>query len=541
MTGTVRHPPPRRSATAPLELAELLRVEPLASADAVHVPDPGRLVHQVVLAETFERLGRTGPHALVVLHAEAATGGWSLAAGLHATWERNAAAVVVPRPAMSASSVILAQRLGIALLVIDADPVDTSLALAGQVSAPEAARALRVALCAERLADQTSIRGVLGVLNAELAPAPVALIVGSSVAAGRAAALQERPDHRQVRIEVNGAGGRPWAELVASVPGATRAAAGHVESLLGLARLPLLAAWAQARLQTSTQAVQERAAFQLLRRLAGDPDSDALPRSRVESPDVAAPSWASDLGWRVTGTNRAVWIGAAHGADTEPAPELTELVRSAWQRERPDWPIIADADGWVSWQNISAEAPTGDDPDGDHVDDTDTDDAAAMRKVIGAVGRVARRHGLVLGIGGAHAGIPGLMHSVEEARLAAHVARDGGPGTVQWFDEVGARATLAWLPRGQIAGVAELSLPDLMAARDRVSLVDTVLTVLDCGGSLSQASTRLGVHRNTVLARVARARELGLVVDDPDRRLAMHVLCYALATLWTTPARTMDT
>ncbi|HEY4421732.1 MAG TPA: helix-turn-helix domain-containing protein [Pseudonocardia sp.] len=539
MTGTVRHPPQRRSATAPLELAELLRVEPLASADAVHVPDPGRLVHQVVLAETFERLGRTGPHALVVLHAEAATGGWSLAAGLHATWERNAAAVVVPRPAMSASSVILAQRLGIALLVIDADPVDTSLALAGQVSAPQAARALRVALCAERLADQTSIRGVLGVLNAELAPAPVALIVGRSVTAGRAAALQERPEHRQVRIEVNGAGGRPWAELVARVPGTTAAAAGHVESLLGLARLPLLAAWAQARLQTSTQAVQERAAFQLLRRLAGDPDSDALPRSRVEPHDVAAPSWASDLGWRVEGTNRAVWIGSAHGAETEPAPELTELVRSAWQRERPDWPIIADADGWVSWQNISADALGSDDP-GDDIDDddtggADTDGATAMRRVISAVGKVARRHGLVLGIGGAHAGIPGLMRSVEQARLAAHVARDGGPGTVQWFDGVGARATLAWLPRGQIAAVAELSLPDLVAARDRVSLVDTVLTVLDCGGSLSQASTRLGVHRNTVLARVARAKELGLVVDDPNRRLAMHVLCYALATLWKAP------
>jgi sugar diacid utilization regulator len=157
-----------------------------------------------------------------------------------------------------------------------------------------------------------------------------------------------------------------------------------------------------------------------------------------------------------------------------------------------------------------------------------------MRRAVGAVSRPAHRHGLVLGIGGAHIGIPGLIRSVSEARLAAHVARDGGPGTVQWFDEVGSRATLAWLPRRQIAGVADLSLPHLMAARDRAALVDTVLTVLDCGGSLSQASSRLGVHRNTVLARVGRARELGLVVDDPDQRLAMHVLCYALATLWRT-------
>jgi DNA-binding PucR family transcriptional regulator len=63
-----------------------------------------------------------------------------------------------------------------------------------------------------------------------------------------------------------------------------------------------------------------------------------------------------------------------------------------------------------------------------------------------------------------------------------------------------------------------------------------VLAVLDCGGSLSQASVQLGVHRNTVLSRVARARELGLAFDDPAQRLALHVLCYSLASLWA-PAR----
>jgi DNA-binding PucR family transcriptional regulator len=56
--------------------------------------------------------------------------------------------------------------------------------------------------------------------------------------------------------------------------------------------------------------------------------------------------------------------------------------------------------------------------------------------------------------------------------------------------------------------------------------------VLDSGGSLSQASQLLGVHRNTVLARLARARQLGLTYDEPGQRLALHVLCYALAALW---------
>jgi hypothetical protein len=497
-------------ATAPLDLAELLRVDPLARADAVHVADPTRRVDQVILAETFERLHRTTPHTLVVLHDEAATGGWSLAAALHVAWERNASGVVVPRPAMSSSSAVLAERLSIALLVIDDDPVDVALALAGLTSAPQAARAARIALAAERLAEQSSIRGVLGVLNNELAPVPVALVIGGSLAAGRAAAIKERQDGEQIRVEINGADGRAWAELVAAVPARTAAAAGHVESVLRLARLPLIAAWAQARLDTSTRAVQEQAAFQLLRRLA----TSTVPADPVRQ-EIAAPEWTSELGWRVEGVNRAVWIAQANDTGTEPTQELTQLVRAAWQRQRPDWPIVADEDGWISWQNSAA-----------------ADDDATIRRAIGAVAGPARTHALVLGVGGAHTGIAGLMLSVTEARLAAHVARDGGPGSVQWFDQVGARATLAWLPRGQIARVADLCLPDLMAARDRAALVDTVLAVLDCGGSLSQASVQLGVHRNTVLSRVARARELGLVFDDPDQRLALHVLCYSLASSW---------
>jgi hypothetical protein len=106
---------------------------------------------------------------------------------------------------------------------------------------------------------------------------------------------------------------------------------------------------------------------------------------------------------------------------------------------------------------------------------------------------------------------------------------------VQWFDQVGPPAALAWLPTTEIAQVADLCLGELMGARDRTALVQTVLAVLDCGGSLSQASQRLGVHRNTVLARLARARQLGLTYDEPAQRLALHVLCYALASLWTEP------
>jgi hypothetical protein len=349
---------------------------------------------------------------------------------------------------------------------------------------------------------------VVSALNSELDPVPVALVVGDAVLAGRAAALVEGPDAEQVRVDVRGPGERTWARLVAAVPARTPGAAQQIEALLRLARPSLLASLAQARLNSAQRAAHEQAGFGLLRQLAGDPPSGD--RGGVE---VEAPPWTGDLGWHVEGFNRAVWLAPVRPVGPPPE-QLTELVRAAWLRARPTWPLVAEDDGWISWCSTS-----------------DAEDVGELRGTLAAFRETAAAHGLVLGVGRPERGVAGLMRSVAEARLAAHVARDSGPGAVQWFDQVGAPAVLAWLPTAEIAQVADLCLQDLMAAKDRGTLVDTVLAVLDCGGSLSQASQRLGVHRNTVLTRVARARQLGLDFEDPAQRLALHVLCHALASL----------
>lgn len=498
--------------TLPLTLAELLRVDPLSRTEVVNQGHANRSVRRVDLIESFERLRRLAPHSLAVLHSDAATGGWSLAAALHVAWERNAAAVVVPRAAMSRSSAVLAERLGMTLLVGDDDPVDTALAIAGQVSVPQSARALRVARCAELLAEEASIRGVLGVLNSELAGVPVALATGTTLMAGRAAALAGLADS-QVRMAVAGPGGRVWADLVASVAADADGEVALVESLLRLARQPLLAAWTQSRLHPSMVMAEEQASFRWLRHVAAAPTeaSVAVPAQAIDAVDNAA--WHSELGWRVDGTNRAVWLLPGSPLAGEPSAELTQLVRATWARHLPDWPIVRDEDGWVSWSNSPGDRS-----------------AAVRRNLAGIVDPVARL-GLVIGVGAAHSGINGLVRSAAEAQLAAHVVRGEATvvgGSIQWFEQTGVRAALAWLPLDRIADVAELCLPKLMAARDRSALIETALAVLDAGGSLSQAAQRLGVHRNTVLARVARARELGLIPGDPAQRLALHVLCHAL-------------
>ena len=497
-----------RPSTRPLTLAELMRLEPLASAEARYVPDAHRDVGQVVLAETFDRLRRTAPHSLVVLHAEAATGGWSLAAALHLAWERNLAGVVVARAVAGPSSADLARRLNLCLLVLDSDPVDVALALAGQVSTPEAARALRQARCAQELAEQRTVRGVLGVLNRELGGSPVALVMGDAILAGRAAALGEESGLVRVEVEVDDPGGQPGGRLIAAVPTAAVVTVPQVQTLLRLGRPALQAAWARTRSDAVAHAAAESAAFGVLRGLAELTDR---PAGIEAGQSIDPPAWSEELGWHIGEYNQAVWVTPADSTGSA-AENLTHLVRRAWQRGRSGWPLIAQDDGWISWHS-----------------DPDPDETGQLRRALAAFRATAQAHRLVVGVGLAHAGVAGLLRSVAEARLAAHLARRRGPGEIQWFDQVGAAAALAWLPVPEIAAVARMGLTELSAAADRDALVDTVLAVLDHGGSLAEAAHRLGVHRNTVLGRLARARTLGLVVDDPDQRLAVHVLCYALA------------
>jgi hypothetical protein len=492
----------------PLTLAELLQVEPLSRAEIGHHGSSDRAVAGVDLTETFVRLRRLPPHSLAVLHGEAAAGGWSLAAALQVAWERNAAGVVVPHTAMSASSRVLAERLGITLLISADDPVTTALTLAGQISAPASARALRMARCAQRLAEETTVRGILGVLNSELPGIPVALVDGPTVLAGQSAAAAAGPDTR-LEVPVTAASGRVWAELVATIEDGTSGDAVIVESLLLLARQPLLAAWAQSRLAPADLMAEERAAFDRLRRLAA-PAPLPVVSDRAEPVD-AEQLWRSELGWKVTGSNRAVWLLPL---DADTTTETGTLVRATWTRHLSDWPIARDDDGWVSWLTTPTDRPT------------------AMRKALPEIVEVAGRLGLSVGVGRAHPGPVGVVRSASEARLAAYAAKSAGPGAVQWFEQVGVLAALAWLPTERIAQVADLVLPELTAAKDRDALVRTVLSVLDAGGSLSQAARALGVHRNTVLSRVARARELGLRPDDPEQRLALHVLCHALVARW---------
>jgi sugar diacid utilization regulator len=209
-----------------------------------------------------------------------------------------------------------------------------------------------------------------------------------------------------------------------------------------------------------------------------------------------------------------VWVAAADGRRST---DLTAVLAHAWGTAGVGSSVVPEGGGWLAWRS------------GEPVRDR-----AAFERTLNPLSLTAGRHGLMIGVGGVHSGVVGVLRSVDEAQLAAR-SGSGAPGKPAWFEELGLLASLGSVPWDEVAQVADLCLPALVAARDRAVLAGTLLALLDCGGSATAAADRLGVHRNTVLARTNRARDLGVDLDDPDLRLPLHLVCRGI-TLADRPA-----
>jgi sugar diacid utilization regulator len=132
------------------------------------------------------------------------------------------------------------------------------------------------------------------------------------------------------------------------------------------------------------------------------------------------------------------------------------------------------------------------------------------------------------GIGGAHLGPAGMRISLEEARTALY---SGATGSVALFDAVGFRKTVVeWYASESAKEIVRTVLAPVDALSEESSreLIETLDAYLSCQGSVTEAASRLFIHRNTVTYRMRKAREL-LEVDltDPEQRLAVQMACRA--------------
>lgn len=135
---------------------------------------------------------------------------------------------------------------------------------------------------------------------------------------------------------------------------------------------------------------------------------------------------------------------------------------------------------------------------------------------------------VTVGVGRSHAGVGGLARAYREADQALAIGRAllGGGRTVH-FEDLGVQRLLFQLrDNEELASFYDDMVGRLQAHDERQSadLVNTLETFFECHGNHVRTAQRLHLHRNTLLYRLDRARQvLGVDLDDAEIRLALQV------------------
>lgn len=135
---------------------------------------------------------------------------------------------------------------------------------------------------------------------------------------------------------------------------------------------------------------------------------------------------------------------------------------------------------------------------------------------------------VTIGVGRSHPGVGGLARAYREADQALAIARAllGGDRSVH-FEELGVQRLLFQLRENpELAPFYDDLLGRLQAHDERqgAELVNTLEAFFECHGNHVRTAQRLHLHRNTLLYRLERARQvLGVSLDDPETRLALQV------------------
>jgi sugar diacid utilization regulator len=219
---------------------------------------------------------------------------------------------------------------------------------------------------------------------------------------------------------------------------------------------------------------------------------------------------ALDLGWELDGWHTGIRIQV--GEEVDLTGRRLEVVH-ALAKEGVTAMVVEHGNGFAAWTTSARE------PNAAQV----RDQASALRR---AQQHLARAIDADMGVGRVHPGPEGIGRSISEASDAARLAR-GRPesGRFLHVDRLGlAQLLLAWTRTDTFQPAAQA----LLAAMDGQpgDLVRTLAAYLDSESSVADAAAILGVHRNTVSARVTRIQSLlGVDLTVPDDRLALHLAC----------------
>ncbi|CAM3617448.1 PucR family transcriptional regulator [Isoptericola cucumis] len=480
-----------------------------------HVAGGGRTERtwsSAVVETSEDALPPSADSALAVIVSGPPSAPWQLDALLRRVRDRGFTGLVLPDAAAVHESASLADRLGLVLLVVDRpwELARTCWEMLEQRDAMTLSLVRHVAQSieyhAEDLPDQLRhVAANLGYGVALVDRAGVLVSAGPPLAQG-------------VLEEISFSG---WADTVRTDAGACASVRVESPSREGLRLVVHGAALTDAQLAALTTAAEVAmpmvAARLLLDEIAAVSDvslssgllSDFLEQKGAPDPDVERRM--RERGWRTSGFHVGFRMLARGRLDPF---ELVRAVRRELGRLPVDSHVTTRGRGVLGWLTFA-----------DRPSPTDLERRiAALRDLHATAGD---QFPVATGVGSLQEGGQGMVSTLEEAADAARLAVSRSSSS--WFlhiDRLGLeQLLLAWTGNDTFVPTAQALLAPLTAAERA-----TLTAFLDHESQVAATATALGVHRNTVTGRMQRIQEaLGIDLDDPEARLAVHLACRAAA------------
>ncbi|MFC4222455.1 helix-turn-helix domain-containing protein [Lysinibacter cavernae] len=505
-----------------LNVAELIANGSLRSTRPLYLTSTSAVVEGVVIVSQPDEIRNVAPHTVVVIPAGIGTSGWLVSSALRQAWERKASAVIVADTPYSSSIVALAKRLDISLLAAIDDPTTVALSLAGELGTAASSMSIRLARFAQAVAAEHTINTVLKAASKELRGAVVSLefdhIVVASAGSGTVDA--STAGHTLVTADLPSVGGGVSGRI-STVVLSNGTDAASAQAILSVAAPSVQAAWLAADAAESRGAVPTSALVGL-HAIATAPDERASDNEDEPSLDINGAKvnagggnpgsrLLSQLGWQSDQRYVAVWIRGEPGA--ERAPALTSVLRLLWRKVAQRCPLAEVDDGWL------AVVPSG------YPDSV----VQLERNINTRLGGALAELGLTAGLSRwQHSPSRSLTELAHEARLAAQCVPPSGTTRVVAFGQLGVEAAARFVDTDTILQIARLTVPRLLEAADGEHIASALETYYANNGSVVAAAQALGVHRNTIQARLTRARALDVPIDDPSKTLSVHLIVAAL-------------
>jgi len=470
---------------------------------------------EVAVGASEAELTERGAERLAIITASAPTSTWQQDALLRRLRDRGFTGLAVSGAAdFDAGAFRLADRIGLCLLDVQR-PIQLAKACWMLIEARDAltlSQVRKVAQSFEYAADD--LTDLLGHIAANLGVG-AALIDSSGV-------LQEAGAHLDERLHA-AIGFDSWLDRVSV--GETAAASVRVDSpgRSGLRLVLFGQGLGEAQVQSLSVAAEVAmpavAARILIDEVAAVNDvavSSGLLRDFVDlhgAADADVQRRMIERGWRTSGHHLGFRVVARGRLDSFSLLRSVSAGLSA---------IDAEAHATTAGRGLSGWLTFPDAPDPDRVERA----VAALRELhLG----VLRDFTVATGVGSLQAGSEGLATTLDEAGDAARIA--AARSATGWFvrvDSLGLeQLLLAWTGNDTFVPAAESLLAPLREGGGE--LLTTLSAYLDHESGIAATATALGLHRNTIAVRIRRVQELlGIDMNDPEARLALHLACRAV-------------